>query len=521
MLKNSRLGRSDRKIFPAQPTVNDFNDFLEAARAGKGRWIDFSWRATGGMVFTVSVQCREGLRLPKWRLYEGDEGRSLVLEHQSCDVPLIFNVVASRTGMSECFDTAEGAASMVQQHFGATGINYDPYSFSRQDNSAPFVALDGLDQKEIGSQAMPDAPVGGENEEGEDLLQSTNEANTDNFAYPPQLICPQTEILTYPGLLFILGHEYERLKRAKAPLSLVIISVDPALDRASEANNSEASITKFIPHFVAAQRKSDTLAHYKENQLALILPATALTGAKIAARRLLKAQSAAEDPAPRSQRLNCAIVDVINDAPSLKMVLAAVDATSWVGRRSGAEVFAYRDMLLNLNEPEQTSYLKRQILTDSKDSEATDIVAQLILEISSEKTGAFTAAAGHYFFEHYYHRALREQRSFTMLRLDIQLVSLKGATNAPQDRVPSMKEVIQYISRLKRNTDVIAEDGAGGIILLLPDTPLSGARTMALRMKSIISSELALIVRPAAHLSFQLTVCDALKNYPQFEFEEV
>src|SRR5215471_4488808 len=118
MLRDSKFKRTDRQLLPSPPSINDFNHFLYSAQKLNGRWVDFSWKANNGQMYTVSVSWSGSLSLPVWRLYGGDESRSLQWEHQTCDVPLVFNLVATHSGMNDRLVHAEKALSKTRGSLG-------------------------------------------------------------------------------------------------------------------------------------------------------------------------------------------------------------------------------------------------------------------------------------------------------------------------------------------------------------------------------------------------------------------
>src|SRR6516162_2226763 len=185
MLRNTKLGRPDRQLLPALPSVNDFNNFLHAAQKLNGRWIDFSWKTPTGKMFTVSVSWSGTLALPVWRLYGGDENRSMIWEHQSCDIPLVFNLVASHAGMSDRAVQAEGALSRTKGSLGADEAHSEFYKFGEGEASiAQGSAPDTLAEPER-------EPVKPADEKPE--TQSTEKASScEQSLYPEQLICTKT-----------------------------------------------------------------------------------------------------------------------------------------------------------------------------------------------------------------------------------------------------------------------------------------------------------------------------------------
>jgi GGDEF domain-containing protein len=514
MLRNTKLGRPDRQLLPALPSVNDFNNFLHAAQKLNGRWIDFSWKTPTGKMFTVSVSWSGTLALPVWRLYGGDENRSMIWEHQSCDIPLVFNLVASHAGMSDRAVQAEGALSRTKGSLGADEAHSEFYKFGEGEASiAQGSAPDTLAEPER-------EPVKPADEKPE--TQSTEKASScEQSLYPEQLICTKTGLLTYPGFLFLVEREYELAKRTNVPLSLLLVSTDPKASNGEAIVSDESPILMAIPYIVVVQRKADVMAHYKDGILALLLPNTSITGAKVAARRILRALDNADDSVLQSNHFSIAAIDLVNDGPTLNVVLTAVEETSASARKSRSKVLAYRDVLLSMSAEQLASQLRRQQKMNAQAETArSSLIAQLKGAIISKKTGVFIMPVIHLLLEHDRKRAMREKRNLSVLILQLHSQASSGLNKANADGL-AIKETLKCLAGTMRKVDVLAEYDGESFAVLLPDTSLAGVRTWVKRMKAVMQEELPSILGPSTEVRFSMSAANVMGQYPQLAFEAI
>lgn len=516
MLRDSKFKRTDRQLLPSPPSINDFNHFLYAAQKLNGRWVDFSWKAVNGQMFTVSVSWSGAVSQPVWRLYGGDESRSLQWEHQSCDVPLVFNLVATHSGMNDRMVNAEKALSKTRGSLGEGEAHSQFYGFNETVQGAlPAQELELGDLKNLNPEVFH-AKV----EESTQPGLTPQASGRKDYFYPEQFICSKTGLLTYQGFLFLLEREYELAKRTNLPLTLLLFSATPKPQKGSPDKDSEVSMLKVLPYIAIVQRKSDTLAHYKDGQLAMLLPSTSITGAKSAARRMLRALDKAEDPDFQSLRFSVAATDLINDAPSLDVVLTAAEETSVAARKSDGNVVAYRDVLLNMTADQLTNRLKmQQKLNAQAQTSRSALMARLRNEIIS-KTGLVCWPVISFFLEHDQKRALREKRSLTLLVLELAALPTSGRTLATSCEL-AMQEGLKSLTRIKRKVDILGEYEGNRIALILPDTSLTQVKVVTDRIKKTVREELIAKLGPTAELYISISAADVMDQYPNLNFRPI
>lgn len=470
MLRNTKIGRPDRQRLPAPPTINDFNHFLNAAQKLSGRWVDFSWTTVGGKMFTVSVAYNMGMVLPVWRLYGGDENNSLQWEHQSCDVPLIFNLVAAHADMTDRVVQAEGALSRTRGSLGADEAHSEFYKLAKGDAIPVVLPAKG------GNQADDPAKQVEASRRFPAEIDSSRQPQASAVQKQEELISAETGLLTYAGFLFVLEREYELSKRTNMPLALLVFSVHEKLESKDEALKAEGALLSSIPYIAIAQRKSDVLAHYKDGHLALLLPNTTITGAKVAARRILRALDRAEDPLLTSFQFRFAFVDVVNDAPTFNLALSEAERSALVGRLVGA--------------------------------------------LTSERSGAFIVSVGRYFMEHDRRRALREKRNLAVLVFDLAVKPADGA-NAAGAVAVFTREILKCLSKTMRKVDILTECSQSSFALVLPDTTLTGVRNLAQRMNELANREIPAILGPGLNVRLSMSTADVMDQYPKLNFQAI
>jgi GGDEF domain-containing protein len=512
MLRNSKFGRAlNQSLLPATPTINDFNDFLDKAFKLKGHWVNFSWKAGDGKVFTISLFYSVADSLPIWRLCRGseDEGQSLLLEHQTCDVPLIFNLMVSYAEMSERAVRADRALSYTRGRLGAEQAQSHFYCFGET-----HAAEQSLDVQASEADSVQSTPLSNQvSVNGSDGLRLFGSAS--GGVYPKQLVSPMTGILTFGGFLLLLEREYELAKRADAPLALLLISAKEKSGSKGKGQAGASLIAQAIPYITAVQRKTDTLADYKRESLAMLLPGTSIQGAMAVAGRI----SRALDAHLQSLHFSFAVVDVSNDALSLNRALVAAECTSKAIKFSQTNLVAYRDLIARLNSDQLAKLLNHQsILGAGNEVECSSTLARLKEEMISSETGVFVVEVARFFLEHDRKRALREQRRLSAVVLDPQSeqVPLTGKLDHQ-----FVKAMLKCLGSNVRKTDILAEYDANRFVLILPDSSLSGAKSLAERMKKQFRSQPSQELSRAAETRPSMYAVDVMTEYPTLSLRPI
>lgn len=511
LCKNTSLRqqKAQRYLLNSPPTIADFHHFLDIAVNRKGCWIDFSWRVNE-QLFTIGLVFNEVLSSPVWKLYRGTETRSLIWEHQSCDIPLVFNLVAMHTNMDESTVRADGAMCSVKLDKNTASTQDTLYSFqpAPKAEESPETITKSMAGTVV---QLPDAAKSKPSKE-----KATDDSPKKEVWSPapalPQLISAETGLLTYPGFLLMLEREYYLAWRANRSLAILIFSIECRQLSQVAAQAGKLAIKEHLARIMKIKRKYDVFAHYKGDHFAFILPQTTVTGAKAIARRIAKALETKANPFAES--LTCAFgaADVRGDGKTLSMVLMAAEEARRSAEEVGPKILTYRDLLISKDPEEQERFRQQCILANLNHSVYGSLVENLKTELSSAKTGVFTLPMFYHFLEHDYRRAVRENQSVSLLTFSVKFDPQKVTAGSPEE-VLLARDILAYVTKIKRRTDVLSEYQNGQFALILPDTPTSGAKALAKRISSIIEQGQTFASSPSGPVGLDFSVVDAMRDY--------
>jgi GGDEF domain-containing protein len=496
------------------PQITDFHQFLDIALVQRGRWIDFSWEADNQM-FTVSVMYDGDLASPTWRAFAGDgRTRNLLWEYQSCDIPLVFNLVAAHMNMHDGAVQAEGALCTVRLNSSKARTQQSLYAVQDcvSDTTQAPVAV-----PKIGASK----PVQSAAEEITRVSQPfTKRLAPTSAAAIPQMISTETGILTYPAFLFMLEREHYKAVRANRPLSLLIFSIETmSPGNPSSLQAPAVPIQEILPAIIKIKRKSDILAHYQDNQLALILPDTSVTHTKLVARRILRTFDAMALITRKSYSVSLGAVDVVTDGETLSVVLSAADEARRAAQQTGVRVLAYRDHMINMNPKDRTSYYQEKILGNVKNSTHATLVEQFKSAITRGASDVFSAPAFEFFLEHEYKHGLRDNPCLSAIICKVRRKRSNSLNAALLPAIPP--GLLQYLAKIKRKADILAEYESDGIALVLPDSSSTDAKALARRIKTVAESGSTSQKDPSNELEVEVWVADPMKSYPELSFSPI
>ncbi|PWT97312.1 MAG: hypothetical protein C5B53_08255 [Candidatus Melainabacteria bacterium] len=318
-------------------------------------------------------------------------------------------------------------------------------------------------------------------------------------------------MLTYPAWLLMLEREYYLAWRANRSLSILIFSVECPQATRLGVRIIDGPVKEFLSLIMKTKRKYDVLGHYKDGLFAMILPQTTVSGAKSIARRMLKSLEAKSNPfnaAPLSCSFGAA--DVRNDGRTLSMVLMAAEQARKTAEEVGPKILTYRDLLIDKTPQEQELFRQQCILGNLNHSVYGSLVEGLKKELSCQDTGVFRLPIFQHFLQHDYRRALRENQSLSTLSISIDV---QDGTLDSQRQNSIKRSILSYIARIKRRTDVLSEYYNGQFILILPDTPVSGANHLARRINEMVEHGKALISDGSCEAKLTFATLDAVSNY--------
>lgn len=139
-----------------------------------------------------------------------------------------------------------------------------------------------------------------------------------------------TGMFTYPAFLYFIEQEYFRCYRTGSALSLMILDLRVTGD-ASHLGRDPLDIPAMAEVFrrvSKVKRGIDIMAHYEQQEYALILPNTAHAGAYTFAKRVHKELTATPLPGVPANRLSVAmgIASIPKDCGELNRLMAAAEA---------------------------------------------------------------------------------------------------------------------------------------------------------------------------------------------------
>lgn len=509
MLSNKRpirQQRAQRFLLDSDPSIGDFHNFLEIAHECKGSSVDFSWNVDE-QVFTVRLIFSNELELPVWKLYKGNKEKTLVWEHESCDIPLIFNLVAMETNMHQSSVIAERALCAVKLNVNMARTADTLYSFHPSSN--PDETPTKVAKADSSNVIQLIDKTKGSDKRVKPALADPSEVSQSTVSLP-ELVSAETGLLTYPAFLFMLEREFYLAWRANRGLSILIFSVNCPQATRLGVRNLDGPIKEYLSLVMKTKRKYDVLAHYKDGLFALILPQTAISGAKGVARRMLKALEAKSNPFSASLSCSFGAADVRTDGRTLSMILVAAEQARKTAEEVGPKILAYRDLLIDKAPQEQERYQQQCVLGNLNHAVYGSMVEGLKKEVSNPDTGIYVLPIFQHFLQHDYRRAVRENQSLSTLSFSIHV---EGSNLDAQQQIAIKKNVLHYIAKVKRRTDVLSEYSDGRYILILPDTTVSGANHLAKRINEIVEPRQAMLTDGQGETKLKFWALDAVSNY--------
>jgi GGDEF domain-containing protein len=513
LCKNSSLRhqKAQRYLLNSAPTISDFHNFLEIALSRKGCWIEFSWRVKTEL-FTMGLVFNEVLNSPSWRLYTGAQDRALIWEHNSCDIPLIHNLVAMHARMDEAKVQADGAMCAVKLNATSALTSDTLYSFHPSGNE------EETPRRLVKSKIADIVELNNKTKSTKDKEKSAGDkpesTGTSPASSPSQLISAETGLVTYPAFLLMLEREYYLAFRANRSLSILIFSIECNQLALAGAQPFNGAIKEHLSNILKTRRKYDVLAHYKNNHFALIMPQTNVSGAKAIARRMLKTLEAKANPFTES--LSCAFgaADVRNDGKTLSMVLMAAEETRKTAAEVGPKILTYRDLLIDKTPQEQEVFRQQCIMANLNHSVYGSLVEKLRNEISSARSGVFALPMFYHFLEHDYRRAVRDNQNLSVLSFALKVNSPEVSID-PQKYALLAKEILSWVAKIKRRTDVLTEYHAGRFALILPDTSVVSANALANRISEIVAKGQSYNSSSSTKVELEFSAIDVIQDYPQ------
>jgi len=312
---------------PNRPTLAQLHENVLQVLANPGCSVMFTWTAAGGAgKFCLALKSLIGDGNLTWQLHSLLNGTYQPLWfHESCDIVLIHNLIASSCGDAGAILQGDGVISASPAHLDDGRPSEDYFvRLKDQGETAGLAAARGLRRvfNEATSATRPRTT--------EAIAPKAVDRNLIR-SLVTGLKNPETDLFSYQALLFFLEQEYFRSQRNTCPFSLLLINLRLlGLDNKEGHALNGRQLNAVGRRIAAFKRQNDMLAHYDSADLAILLPQTGAAGAKVMVRRVIRALLAS--PLPEQypeQRLTIAIggSSMPDECTKLGVLLAIAEKT--------------------------------------------------------------------------------------------------------------------------------------------------------------------------------------------------
>lgn len=416
MLAGLRLGPGPRvrkiqwETFPDLTVIQE--QLFELSRTPAGARFDFSW-SFGSSSYILSVS--QTVSIADWKLYRcAGQQSTLVWEHRTNDVTLIYNLVASETGEGARVISGEGRLSTIH------GKMVTPES-----NNGAFVTCSR------GASSHSPQPI----------LDSFDLAQARQLT--ERLSAKDLEIYSYPSFLLMFDQEYCRALDHGSRFTILLFKIK-SLHEKSMTGSDESDIYEYLKQMKRLHRKTDILAKYTGDRFAVLLPETDAKGGKLFAQKIERAlfrNALLNGTGGGFVKITFGIATLQNRwTAGESMLLAAEHALSKA--EMNEETVVVFDPALDPPTEAKRIELDRSI--------------QSLMQIANVQGGIYSYPAFLLMLEREYHRANRHQEELFVLQF-----RLKANQTLSGDRAETASSVAhaQFLERLlafKQDGDVLA-----------------------------------------------------------------
>jgi Diguanylate cyclase, GGDEF domain len=342
------------------PTLADVHDSLLQAMENDGHVIAIIWYDDPGSAGYSLEAAQAPSGDPLWQFYSGVEarGRTLLWQHQSCDVLLIYNLILGSCGRVEEIVTAERAINNTERfRDDCKNANYVRFDCGKNgpvtgdhDKAVAMVASikpASLQPKVLELASSDSVSNKVDCEKSGSLLKPKVVDKRLIESITASLKSETTALFNYPAFLYFLEQEYFRASRMKSRFSVVTFEMQMKPAQAAWP----AECLQLVPLWQATarindvKRHIDTLAHYECNDFALLLPDTDSDGAQALVTRIKEdLLSSPLAPGVDSSNLHFAfgIATLPGACENLSKLLAAADIARAQARNCPTRVAAYQ-----------------------------------------------------------------------------------------------------------------------------------------------------------------------------------
>lgn len=228
------------------PNTTDLDFALSQAKKNTSAVIELPWKSQSSPTFVLKVSCFGGDGDANWVLYQGETADAAVLwSFDSDDTTLIESLISAECGpvFSEAAPAPNGASGAGPgPNGGGTGL---PHAVSKP---APSAVL----------QVNLPAPV-----EFDRSIVDEVERSLRN---------PETGFVTRAGFFYFMAREFARYESFKTPLAVIVFELLANYGSDKIMPIPERALKEALRRFQTVMNGVDIVAHYKERQLAFILP---------------------------------------------------------------------------------------------------------------------------------------------------------------------------------------------------------------------------------------------------------
>lgn len=330
MLRITRVteNKVHRQRLSTPPNLTDIHHSLSQTMEKKGEATEISWTA-GERDFKLNIHCRLFEGEPRWQLTEVHTGyESIIWEYVSCDVLLIFNLIASATGQQELQMPTErtlGTKDALRDPTKAMSSYFlMPPSSDAETTCTSFSALVAEVSGNASIKESAPQPI------------ARHAKKVDTQAIHSVMMCLRrfdTGMFTYAAFLYFLEQEYFRAYRTRGAFSVVLFSV-----KTKEWGNQRPAnevLRELAARISKVKRHNDVLAHYDyDDHYILLLPGTSVMGA----RRLVARLSSALKGLVLDMEISFGVAGVPEDCTDLGSLLGEAEYDKKVNNASKFEI---------------------------------------------------------------------------------------------------------------------------------------------------------------------------------------
>lgn len=428
MLAGLRLGPGARirkfqlEAFPNLTVIQEH--LFELSRAPGGARFDFSWSlGLTSYVLTVS----QSASIADWKLYRcAGQQSKLLWEHRTNDVTLIYNLVLSETGESNRVVSGDGRLSTIH------GKMVTP-----EANTGNFVTChQNATKSTFGTSPQP-------------VLDSIDLAEARQLT--KRLCVQDPEIYSYPSFLLMFDQEYCRAVDHGSRFTIVLFKLESVQKPVEMIDIAQSSACECLKQIQRLHRKTDILAKYTADRLAVLLPETDVRGGKLFAQKIERIL------------LRNALINGSSGFVKIKFGVSGMQ-NRWTSGES--ILLAAEHALAKAEMIEETIVVFEPAADPPTETKRIEIdhSIQSLMQIANVQGGVYSYPAFLLLLEREYHRASRHQEELFILQFRLKANQIIAGERAETASSVAHAQFLERLLAFKQDGDTLA---------LSPDQTLS------------------------------------------------